>query len=175
MQPRNKPWSNEITLPYRKYQIFKDHTHTHIMNNKNHYLNSYIQHFPTQSTIHISKQPILYWYYMIWNADVNFIPAPRRPRPLAAPRRRKAMKFTSAKKIHWKSHLQTSPASIFHKIFDFGSFRTMTPKLGFTNLRRYAFVWRYDTTNRKPHARKQWEKYGWAKRTRRFREPDCAQ
>ena len=47
---------------------------------------------------------------------------------------------------------------------------SMTPKLGLTKLRRYAFVWRYDTTNRKPHVRKQWEKYGWAKRTHRFRE-----
>ena len=46
----------------------------------------------------------------------------------------------------------------------------MTPKLGLTKLRRYAFVWRYDTTNRKPHVRKQWEKYGWTKRIHRFRE-----
>ena len=37
--------------------------------------------------------------------------------------RRKAMKFASAKKIHWKWQLQMSPASIFHKIFDFRNFR----------------------------------------------------
>ena len=30
----------------------------------------------------------------------------------------------------------------------------MTPKLVRINLWRYAFVWRYDTTNRKPHAKK---------------------
>ena len=47
---------------------------------------------------------------------------------------------------------------------------SMTPKLGLTKLRRYAFVWRYDTTNRKPHAKKQLEKYGWTKRIHRFRE-----
>ena len=34
----------------------------------------------------------------------------------------------------------------------------MTARLGYNKLCRYAFVWRYDTANRKPHARKPWEK-----------------
>ena len=35
----------------------------------------------------------------------------------------------------------------------------MAPRLVHTKLWRYAFVWRYDTANRKPHARKQLENY----------------
>ena len=35
----------------------------------------------------------------------------------------------------------------------------MTPKLGYINFWRYAFVWRYDTTNQKPHAKKTCENY----------------
>ena len=58
-----------------------------------------------------------------------------------------------------------------YDFFDkFSSRDSMTPKLGHTKLWQYAFVERYDTTNRKPYARKQWEKYGWTKRIHRFRK-----
>ena len=43
----------------------------------------------------------------------------------------------------------------FMKFWIFKIFGSMIPKLVRTKLRRYAFVWRYDTTNRKPHAKKQ--------------------
>ena len=46
----------------------------------------------------------------------------------------------------------------------------MTPRLVHIHFRRYAFVLRFDTTKRKPHARKHLEKYNCTKWSHRFRE-----
>ena len=51
----------------------------------------------------ISAKTTCSFKHKIINADVNFTPAPQ------------AMKFASAKKIHWKSCTSTSLASTFHE------------------------------------------------------------
>ena len=63
-------------------------------------------------------------------------------------RRREAMKFAPAKKIHWKSYLQTSPTSIFSKISSFRIFGFMKPFAWslITFLFRNGEAWEQDRT-----------------------------
>ena len=46
--------------------------------------------------------------------------------------------------------LTSSKHAVFPKQL---SCESMAPRLGHTQLRRYAFIWRYGTTNQKPHAK----------------------
>ena len=87
LQPRINKWNHSITTVHLKNNI-----KTHMFNNN---LIAYMkaQHIPTQTTIRTNEQQTYMYIYayiyicvcckyngIVSKADVNFIPAPRRPR-----------------------------------------------------------------------------------------------